>query len=74
MAPSPVRAWYQALRICVELEGARILRFPIAGKKRLAGATPDQLNRIRLMPSGLHWPDMAEHLSIEGILRGDHGQ
>ena len=74
MAPSPVRAWYQARRICVELEGGRILRFPITGNRRLESATPAQLGRIRLMPSGLHWPDVDEHLSIEGILRGDYGQ
>jgi hypothetical protein len=74
LAPSPVRAWYQARRVCVELEGGRIVRFPIAGNRRLEGATPAQLNHIRLMPSGLHWPDVDEHLSIEGILRGDYGQ
>jgi Protein of unknown function (DUF2442) len=74
MAHSPVRAWYQARRICVELEGGRILRFPVKGNRRLESATPEQLGRIRLMPSGLHWPDVDEHLSIEGILRGDYGQ
>ena len=74
LAPSPVRAWYQARRICVELEGGRIVRSPIKGNRRLESATPAQLGHIRLMPSGLHWPDVDEHLSIEGILRGDYGQ
>ena len=50
------------------------LRFPVAGNRRLAGGTPSQLNHIELSPFGLHWPELDEDLSIQGIVQGNHGQ
>ena len=49
-------------------------QFEIAGNPRLEAATEAQLGHIRLMRAGLHWPEIDEHLSMEGLLRGDHGQ
>ncbi len=70
----PVRAWHSLGHIHVALEDGRELRFPVKGNPRLETATPKQLDRIRLMPTGLNWPDVDEHLSIAGILRGNYGQ
>jgi hypothetical protein len=50
------------------------IKFPVAGNPRLAGGTLEQLNRIELSPFGLHWPDLDEDLSFQGIMRGDFGQ
>lgn len=40
--------------------------------KRLAAATKEQRMRAQLSPSryGIHWPDIDEDLSINGLLRG----
>jgi hypothetical protein len=50
------------------------LRFPIADNDRLSRGTHKQLNNIEISPYGLHWPDLDENLSIEGIKNGDYGQ
>ena len=50
------------------------IRFPAARNPRLARGTPEQLNRIELSPYGIHWPELDEDLSFEGLLRGDYGQ
>ena len=36
----------------------------------LSKATQDQQNNIELMYGGLHWPDLDEDLSIDGMLAG----
>ena len=70
----PVKAWHDAGIVHVTLEDGQELSFAVAGNPRLESASPVQLNHIRLMRAGLHWPEVDEHLSIEGLLRGDHGQ
>ncbi|MEI8285654.1 MAG: DUF2442 domain-containing protein, partial [bacterium] len=41
---------------------------------RLTKGTPAQLNAVEISPFGIHWPDLDEDLSFEGLLRGDFGQ
>ncbi len=48
--------------------------FPIKGNARLEKGTPGELGNIRVSSSGLHWPDVDEDLSFEGLMRGDYGQ
>ena len=48
--------------------------FPIAGNRRLSAASAAQLANVRVSRSGLHWPDVDEDLSFEGLMRGDYGQ
>lgn len=50
------------------------LRFPIAENIRLSAGTSKQLNNIEISPYGLHWPDLDENLSIDGLKDGDYGQ
>ena len=50
------------------------ISFPIEGNERLAAGTDAQLNNIEIYDGGLHWPDLDEDLSFEGILNGDYGQ
>lgn len=56
------------------LKSGQSLVFPIKGNPRLEYATLDALNNVELSPFGIHWPDLDEDLSFEGILRGDYGQ
>ncbi len=55
------------------LSGAQ-MRFPISDNPRLARGTPSQLNNMEVSPFGLHWPELDEDLSFQGIARGEHGQ
>ena len=74
LVDQPVRARYQDGKIHVAMASGLEIAFPIKGNPRLEGKPPDQLDHIELSPSGLHWPDLDEDLSIRGILGGDFGQ
>ena len=50
------------------------IKFPVSANPRLEGGSPSQLNNIEISPLGLHWPDLDEDLSFEGLARGDFGQ
>lgn len=69
-----MKAWHDAGVVHVLLESGEEVQFEIAGNPRLEAATEAQLGHIRLMRAGLNWPEIDEHLSMEGLLRGDHGQ
>lgn len=56
------------------MESGLEISFPVGGNPRLEGQSHDQLDRIELSPFGLHWPDLDEDLSLQGILAGDYGQ
>lgn len=60
--------------VTIRFKSGRDLRFPIHGNPRLERGTDEQLNRIELSPFGIHWPELDEDLSFEGILKGNYGQ
>lgn len=70
----PVKAQHTAGRIHVEMASGLEISFPIRGNPRLEGHSDEALGNIELSPFGLHWPDLDEDLSIQGILAGDFGQ
>lgn len=55
----------------VALADGRRLAVPIAWFPRLAKASSVQLRNYELMGDGegIHWPDLDEDLSVEGLLR-----
>ena len=59
-------------RLVVELMDGRAIAAPLAWYPRLANATHEQRNHWLLSGAGLgiHWPDIDEDLSTEGLLRG----
>lgn len=59
-------------RIKVEFEDGRAVALPLAWYPRLLDGTPEQRNRWEFIGGGegLHWPDLDEDLSAEGLLRG----
>ena len=67
-------AHYSDGRVSVSLPNGIGISFPIAGNWRLESATPSQLNNIEVDEEGVHWPDVDEDLSFEGLLNGDWGQ
>lgn len=62
----------EGARLVVDLMDGRTIAVPLAWYPRLANATPQQRNHWELAGGGygLHWPDIDEDLSIEGMLRG----
>lgn len=74
LTDKPRAARYAAGHISIAMESGDTLTFPVCGNPRLESATPAQLNHIELSPFGLHWPDLDEDLSIEGIRAGRFGQ
>jgi hypothetical protein len=74
LTDKPARAHYSAGRISISMESGATLSFSVTGNSRLESATAAQLNHIELSPFGLHWPDLDEDLSIEGIRAGRYGQ
>ncbi len=59
-------------RIKVEFDDGRGIALPLAWYPRLLNGTADQRNRWELIGDGegIHWPDLDEDLSAEGLLRG----
>ena len=58
----------------IVFDGGAEIRFPARGNRRLAAGTPEQLSRMEVSPFGIHWPDLDEDISFEGLARGDYGQ
>jgi hypothetical protein len=58
--------------VSVRLADGRIVSVPIVWFPRLLHATPEQREKWVLSAAGygVHWPDLDEDLSAEGLLRG----
>ncbi|MFN0009357.1 MAG: DUF2442 domain-containing protein [Planctomycetota bacterium] len=58
--------------LTVELADRRKLSVPLDWFPRLVRAKPEQRKNWRLVGEGkgIHWPDVDEDLSVEGLLRG----
>jgi hypothetical protein len=65
---------HRAGEIVVMMESGVQICFPVLANPRLSGATENQLNHVEISPFGLHWPELDEDLSFEGLLAGDYGQ
>ena len=64
----PISAHCTADEIIVNLASGLTVHAPLAWYDRLSAATPAQRSNIEVSPFGLHWPEIDEDLSIEGIL------
>ena len=58
--------------ISAYLVDGRIVSVPLAWSWRLSEATPAQRAKWRIIGDGqgIHWPDVDEDISVEGMLRG----
>jgi hypothetical protein len=59
-------------QLVAELADGRVVSVPLAWSWRLSEATPAQRANFRLIGAGqgIHWPDVDEDLSVEGLLQG----
>lgn len=58
--------------ITFSLVDGRVVSVPLAWSWRLSEATPAQRNNFEIIGDGygVHWPDVDEDLSAEGMLHG----
>ncbi len=58
--------------LSVRLMDGRTITVPLAWYPRLLNATEEQRNNWKISGGGygIHWPDIDEDLSTEGLLRG----
>src|SRR5437879_6010438 len=58
--------------IVAHLADGRVISVPLAWSWRLSEATPPQRANFRLIGAGqgIHWPDVDEDISVEGMLHG----
>ena len=58
--------------LTADLSDGRTISVPLAWYPRLVHATPQERRNWRLIGggAGIHWPDLDEDLSVEGLLAG----
>jgi Protein of unknown function (DUF2442) len=61
---------FDADSMWVELSDGRTLAVPLAWFPRLMDATPEQRAHVEISPQGLHWDDLDEDISVQGLLEG----
>jgi len=60
--------------LTAELNDGRTISVPLAWYPRLLHATPEERGNWRLIGKGqgMHWEDLDEDISVEGLLAGRH--
>ena len=63
---------FDADRLIVDLMDGRTIAVPLAWYPRLLEASPEQRSNWEIAGAGfgIHWPQIDEDLSVEGLLRG----
>ena len=58
--------------LCIDLSDGRTICVPLAWYPRLVHATTEELSNWRLIGKGhgIHWQDLDEDISVEGLLAG----
>ena len=58
--------------VVVDLADGRTVSAPLAWYPRLLHASPEQRSNCRIAGAGygIHWPEIDEDLSVDGLLRG----
>ena len=58
--------------LTVRLDDGRTLSVPLAWYPRLLGGTEPERQKFELIGDGegIHWPDLDEDISVEGLLAG----
>lgn len=73
-SPRPTDVRFDDAQMWVDLEDGRTLGIPLVWFPRLLHATPQQRADFFLSPSGLHWDEIDEDISIAGLLAGREDQ
>jgi len=67
-----VKVWFDDDNIWLRLEDGRQISAPLGFYPRLLNATNKQRKHFSLIGGGrgIHWPDLDEDISVEGLLAG----
>lgn len=67
-----VDVWFDGDLLVVALQDGRRISTPVAWYPRLRTASPDQRANWEIdgVGWGIHWPDVDEDLSVQGMLAG----
>ena len=74
MTISASKVWFDKNSMWLDLTDGRTLSVPLAWYPRLMKATPEQRQQVRLSRFGLHWEDLDEDISVQGLLDGKRDQ
>jgi Protein of unknown function (DUF2442) len=69
-SPEPLDVRFDEIMMWVDIEDGRTLGIPLVWFPRLAQATPQQRLGFELSPSGIHWDEIDEDISIAGLIAG----
>jgi len=69
-----VKVWFDADSMWVDLSDGRTLGVPLAWFPRLLHASPAQREDFTISTRGLHWEELNEDISVEGLLAGKGDQ
>lgn len=67
------KAWavrFDDAQMWVELDDGRTLVIPLVWFPRLLHGTQEQRTQVWITPSGLHWDELDEDISIAGLIAG----
>lgn len=69
------KAWYENNMICLRMSDRQEIRFQVELNKKLMNASDRHRSDIKIIcaVTGLHWPDLDEDLSVNGIIEGRLG-
>jgi hypothetical protein len=70
MTISPTAVRFDESAMWVDLSDGRTIGVPLAWFPRLLRATPSQREQAELSRVGLHWEEIDEDISINGLLAG----
>lgn len=74
MTISASKVWFDENSMWLDLTDGRTLSVPLAWYPSLMKATPEQRQQVRLSRLGLHWEDLDEDISVQGLLEGKRDQ
>ena len=70
MSSSATAVRFDEVTMWVDLDDGRTLGVPLAWFPVLLRATPAQRENLWLSPGGLHWDEIDEDISVQGLLDG----
>ncbi len=65
------KVWFDEENIFIETEDGEKRSHPLRWFPRLQNASKKERNQYRLSPSGIHWEELDEDLSVEGFFTYD---
>lgn len=70
MTISPENVWFDDDNLWVELSDGRTIGAPLVWFPRLLNASQAERVDFELSPHGIHWDQLDEDISVEGLLKG----